>query len=324
MASPHSRGVFLLSIDTELAWGSVHNGGYRHYEAQYHRCRQVIHGLLNLLETYELKATWAVVGHLFLARCKATGGIKHPEIVRPSYAWQQEDWLSPDPCDDLEHSPLWYGTDIVRRILSCRAPQEIGCHTFSHIIVGNRGCSTQCFESELAACVQAADNLGVRLTSFVFPRNAVGHLETLGRSGFTAYRGPAHSYLSRLPVFAQRIGHALSDLFLLPPPVSLPELQGEVWNLPSSYFYPPYTGWGRFMPVAFRVRKAKKGLERAVKEGRMFHMWFHPFNLATHPEGLLGGLEKIFAEVRRYREAGVLDNPTMGELSSSLNGAQRE
>ncbi|MFQ5826526.1 MAG: hypothetical protein ACE5IA_04120 [Dehalococcoidia bacterium] len=324
MTSFPSRGVFLLSIDTELAWGSVHNGGYRHYEAQYQECREVVVRLLELMERYEIEATWAVVGHLFLSQCQAIGGIKHPEIVRPSYTRHKGDWFAPDPCADLESAPLWYGVDIVRRILNCRVPQEIGCHTFSHIVVGDTGCSTRCFESELAACAQAADTLGLKLTTFVFPRNAVGHLGALGRSGFIAYRGPARSRLSRLPVPAQKIGHALSDLFLLPPPVSLPELQGEVWNLPASYFYPPHTGWGRFVPIAFRVRKAQKGLERAVRERRLFHMWFHPFNLATDPEGLLGGLEGIFAQVRRYREAGVLDNLTMVELSRSLNWGQQQ
>jgi hypothetical protein len=48
------------------------------------------------------------------------------------------------------------------------------------------------------------------------------------------------------------------------------------------------------------------------------HMWFHEFNLATDTERLLHGLEDIFAEVSRHREAGMLDNPTMGELAHAL------
>ena len=60
------RGAFLLSIDTELAWGTVHLGLDKSYQAQYAQCREVINRLLELMERFEIKATWAVVGHLFL------------------------------------------------------------------------------------------------------------------------------------------------------------------------------------------------------------------------------------------------------------------
>ena len=56
---------------------------------------------------------------------------------------------------------------------------------------------------------------------------------------------------------------------------------------------------------------------------RIFHIWFHPYNLATDVDGLLYGLEKIFAEVSLLRSQGVLENPTMGELSDVLDAEER-
>jgi hypothetical protein len=53
----------------------------------------------------------------------------------------------------------------------------------------------------------------------------------------------------------------------------------------------------------------------------MFHLWFHPFNLASDPDGLLKGLEEIFIHVNRLREAGKMTNPTMGDLSEMLQEA---
>jgi hypothetical protein len=88
--------------------------------------------------------------------------------------------------------------------------------------------------------------------------------------------------------------------------------------LPASYFYPPADGGWKLLPVALRVGKVKQGLRQAVRKRRIFHLWFHPFNLAGNPDGLLNGLESIFAEFSRYREAGVLENPTMGELARNL------
>ena len=72
------------------------------------------------------------------------------------------------------------------------------------------------------------------------------------------------------------------------------------------------------VPVALSVHRARRGLERAMREGATFHLWFHPFNLASDVNGLLGGLESIFQEVHRLVKADRLTNPTMGELAASL------
>jgi hypothetical protein len=55
----------------------------------------------------------------------------------------------------------------------------------------------------------------------------------------------------------------------------------------------------------------------------VFHLWTHPFNIASDATGLLGGLEKIFQEVTDLRMSGLIENVTMGELARKLNG-QRE
>ncbi|HLF03846.1 MAG TPA: polysaccharide deacetylase, partial [Dehalococcoidia bacterium] len=132
-------GTFMLSIDTELAWGSVYNGSFRQRLGHYARTREAITRLLALSERYHISATWAVVGHLFLDQCRAVDGIKHPEIIRPEYSWFGGDWFDADPSSDLGTDPFWYGPDIVGQIQECRVPQEIGCHGFSHMIAGDLG-----------------------------------------------------------------------------------------------------------------------------------------------------------------------------------------
>ena len=82
-SSPLDKGVFMLSMDAELAWGSIYNDDYERYEAQYDGCRVAIDALLQLLETYEISATWAMVGHLFLDSCTTADGVKHP-VTLPS------------------------------------------------------------------------------------------------------------------------------------------------------------------------------------------------------------------------------------------------
>lgn len=312
------RGTFLLSVDTELAWGAVHNGQFERRQRQYRLTRGVIGRLLELLEKFNIRATWAVVGHLFLDECHPTDGVKHPEILRPTYPWFSGDWFDADPCTHLKAAPAWYGRDIVKQILSCKVSQEIGCHTFSHIIVGDPGCSRESIESELRACCLEAEKLGLVLQSFVFPRNSVGHLEVLAEAGFVAFRGPAPSWFGRLPGKASRIGHLLDNLLPLSPPAVSPQREAGLWNLPASSYYPPTDRWWGLIPVSLRACKLKRGLRQAVKQRRLMHMWFHAFNLATDTDRLLHNLEDIFAEVYRHREAGLLDNPTMRELAHAL------
>ena len=309
------RGTFVLSLDTELGWGLAHYGKQKiaKREAQCQQARPCISRLLKLLEKYEVHATWAVVGHLFLEECHPLNGVKHPEIIRPTYTWFPGDWFDPDPCTRLEDASSWYGRDIIQQILSCKVSQEIGCHTFSHIRVGDPGCSHDCFASELQACRLAAKEYGVALESFVFPNNMEGHLDVLSEQGFLTYRGNHSPQLGRLPQIVRGL-IKYSKMW----PTALPEERMGLWNLPGCMFYPPPKGITMPAAVAFQVFKAKRALHRAAQKRQLFHLWFHPFNLTANPERLLRGLENIFIEFSRYRDKGLLDNFTMGELARAL------
>lgn len=318
-SSPHlNKGTFLLSIDTELAWGGIHDGSFRRRQQMFERTRRTIAGLIQIMERYEIRATWAIVGHLFLESCKPSNGVKHPEIVRPSYPWRSGDWFEDDPCGDVGTDQYWYGPDIVESILKCRVPQEIGSHGFSHVIVGDPGCSRECFDSELKACVEVARAWGITLRSFVYPRNSIGHLDVLAANGFTAYRGLSSAWHQRLPGPARRVGRGADYLLPVPVVTAQPRRAGDLWDLPATCFYLHRDGWARGIPVALRVYRSVLGVRRAAREKSLYHLWFHPFNLASDPDGLLGGLEAIFKEVARLRELGVIENLAMMDMVEHL------
>lgn len=325
MSIATQKGSFVLSIDTELAWGSVHSGAFKQRWSHYNQTREVINRLLKLQEKYQIQATWALVGHLFLDSCQAQGGVKHPEITRPAYDWFDGDWFDADPCGQASSDPNWYGPDIVKQIQDCQVPQEIGCHGFSHMIVGDAGCSRECFESEIRACLEQAEKWGVNLKSFIFPRNSVGHLDVLAQNGFNSYRGGNPAWFTKFSGRYGQIARLVDSLLPIAPPVVTPRLvDGGMWDLPASYFYPHRDGWAKNIPVSIAVRKSKLGLERAARHNSIFHLWFHPFNLASDPDALLQGLEEVFQQVKRLRDQGKLDNPTMGNLAASLDHHRQE
>ena len=318
MKSSGPPGTFIFSLDLELSWGTAHHRGYQRWEPQYARTRQVVRGLLDLFERYDVRATWAVVGHLFLSSCQPEHGRKHPEVLRPSYRWFSGDWFDGDPCTDVSTDPFWYAPDIVEQIIACPVPQEVGSHGFSHAIVGDPGCSMECFASELEACQAVASPMGIRLKSFVFPRNAVGHVEALAEREFTAFRGTTPEWYARLPGPLERVARMVQAFLPMAAPPAVPHLEQGVWNIPASYFYLHRDGWGRLVPIAVRVRKAVASLRRAARDGSAFHLWTHPFNIASDPQALLGGLDTILREAKSLRDAGQLVNHTMGSMADAL------
>lgn len=312
------QGVFIFSLDTELAWGSVYRGHLAQREVLFKQTRSCITRLLALFEKYQIHATWAVVGHLFLDHCEPVNGIKHPEIIRPKYSWFPDDWFLPDPCSNFEYAPFWYGRDIVQQILDCKVKQEIGCHSFSHISAKDPGCSRACFDSEISACQAEAKKLGITLESFVYPGNKINYLNVLSEHGFLTYRGFAPDNWNRWPRILTKLYFQLRYFYPIPPPLVLPIEENGIWNLPMSYYYPTTYPWKRLVQGMSRVYTVKQSLKRAAKKRRMFHLWFHPFELARNPDKIFREMESIFVTVCSLREKGLLENPTMRELAHTL------
>lgn len=301
------RGVFTLSLDLELIWGTLDLFGPDGFRAACERERaEIIDRLLALLVEFEIPATWCIVGHLFLDRCDG----KHRDIVRAKHEWFPKDWFTYDPGTDAARAPVFYGRDLVEKIRACPVEQEIGSHSFSHVIFGDKGCSREAAASEMAACVRAARELGIELRSFVFPRNLVGHLDVLREYGIECYRGPEPHWYERspLPGPLKRIAHLWDVIAARTPPVVMPE-QGDagLWNVPGSMIYFPMHGVRRYIPVERRVRRAVKGLEEAARRRRVFHLWFHPTNLADEMEEMFEGLRAICSRAAELRRAGRLD-----------------
>ena len=103
------RGVFTLSLDFELIWGTLAEMGEEGFRKQCELERLVIiDRLLALLTEFEIPATWCVVGHLFLANCDAPLSLRRGRC-------------GGDNC-------LYCGRSLVEKIRACAVPQEIGCH----------------------------------------------------------------------------------------------------------------------------------------------------------------------------------------------------
>jgi peptidoglycan/xylan/chitin deacetylase (PgdA/CDA1 family) len=286
--------IFTLSLDFELIWGTLDKPKWPRFLPL---CRvereRVVPALLGLFEKYSLPATWCVVGHLMLEGCDGA----HGDPVR----------FGMDPGTNEGRAPLFYARELVEHIRSCRAPQEIGSHSFSHAIFSE--CDTATAEAELSAAVEAARAMGIEPRSFVFPRNSIGHLERLAAHGFTTYRGESPRWYDhgQCPRLLRRTGHLVDILTVAPPPLVKPRLEANgLWNVPASMLFTPAFGVRKAVPVGWRVARARRGLLEAARRGGVFHLWLHPTDLAARTEAMLGGLERVLRLAAELREQGRL------------------
>jgi len=280
------RAVFTLSLDFELAWGTLDRGRDGFYRPL---CRaereQAITRLLDLLAKHGIPATWAIVGALF-----------------------------EDGADDLLHAP-----DLIEEIQRCPVPQEIGSRTFTHPVMTM--VTREQAHRQFALAVESAAKAGVRPRTIIFPRNQIAHLDLAREYGFTCYRTPEPRWYcgagERDPL--SRLGH-LADVLAATTPRSVEPVLDEfgMMAIPGSMLYTPSFGIRRHIPAALRVTRARRGLQEAIRNRNVFHLWFHPTDIVVNMNEMLAGLDQILHLVATYRDAGELEVQPMAGLRSAL------
>lgn len=319
MSSPFPRGIFTLSLDFELAWGSrdLYTDPAPLLRLARITRESVFGPLLGHLTRLGAVATWATVGHLFLAGAARTGGALHPGLPEPRHRWWPRPWFDGVPEGTEDSAPEFYGRSLVLRLRD--AGQEIGSHSFSHPIFGDPGCSRETADAELGRCLAEARAVGVELRSFVFPRNVAGHVDLLARHGFTCWRGlePVWYRDRRVPGTAARLAHIADVATVGRPPTVLPRRDGHgLWVIPASTSLLPVEGVRRLIPVRAREERVIRCIDAAVADRRICHFWFHPINLAGDPPALLGAVGRILEHAARLRDAGRLDILPMAEIAA--------
>ena len=306
MTKELNKPIFIISLDTELIWGYVAYPTHKAVSLMKNddkNGRGCIDTLLNLFEKHNIPATWAVVGHLFLDYCECENGMPHRNMPR-----FKEDWYSTDPCTDIQKDPLYYGKDIVEKILSNRIEHEIGYHSFSHVIFSE--CSREVAEAEIKEGVRLAKEFGITFKSFVFPENKIGHIDALKENGFKIYRG---ENLTRgninQNILIRKFNGGINKI--IAPPTE-PKWMDGIWEVPSlMYFCDPQIKFS-LLP------KARIGLYRAIRSKKVFHVFLHPHNLLMYLS-LKDDLDRFLGIVAKKRDEGKISVMTMGELAEHMN-----
>lgn len=314
------KGVFVISVDVEFAWGlvdvAISTGDYQRILAE----REAIRRVLELFERYEIRGTWALVGHLCRERVEVSDGRAVPEIPRPVMRGETRDWLWQVGFGSAE---VWCAPDVIEMIREARPVQEIGSHSFGHI----RYCEEEANPAAIAADIRLAKEAhckaNLEFVSFVFPYNCVGFRKELREAGIRVYRGHTRRWYDGIrPIAAWRFMNLLTQAVGITPPLVRAERdEFGLVNIPDSMLLYHRQGLRRLIRSGTQVRMAQRAMAAAAREGKIFHLWFHPSNIAHQIEEQCATLERILRHACELMRQGRLENLTMKEIAQVCNNA---
>lgn len=310
-------GRFVLSFDTELCWGTFDSLGVSANVDAFANTRDVVADLCELLDRYEVPATWALVGHL-LEDCNG-----HHDLPTPRFDWI-DDWYGSLPCATGVDREYWYAPDLLDTIRDCDTDQELALHGYTHASLGVGECPPAVARTELERALAVAAEHDFDPVSFVFPRNEIGHLDVLRETGVTHYRDVDARWFERsLPEWLRKPFRYADEATRWQPPTVVPFERAGVTAIPGTQQLRPFHGWWRYTPANSQIVRAKKGLERAATHGETFHLWTHPFNLARTPGRHLELFDDILEYAARLRAEGRLTFQPMSAIDAGSPSARQ-
>lgn len=316
--------TLIVSLDFELFWGMQDGWELSEYEANILGGRKAIPQMLELFQKHGIHATWATVGFQFAHSEKELRKFFPAQL--PTYA---DEKLSAYRCfgqigQNEQEAPCFYAPSLIEKIASTPG-QEIGSHTFSHYYCREAGQTTDQFRADMEAAKAIAEAHGYDLRSVVLPRNQCEpeYTQVLTELGFTTYRDEENDWIHEKVKFRPLMRLLrLADVYL---PLTgqggyVPKIENGIVNLVGSRMYKPY-----FKPLAFmeglKVRRIKKQMLHAAKNGLTFHLWWHPHNVGVHTEFHMKQLEEIFSYYDELKEKYGMRSLNMGEAAQEvLNG----
>lgn len=303
-------GYFVLSFDTELAWGYFDKEEMRRelFSPDGSRERAAIRKLLALCDEFQVPATWAIVGHLAMSHDRCGEDC-------PVHSWRGR-YSSYDEIRGGRH-PLWYGRDVVETLVAAEDRHEIAFHGFSHRPFDEASMGRHEADTEIRLWLSAFADLGPTPRSVVFPRNVVGHLDVLQDHGFVAYRSVCpEPYGSGVMRLAAKYADQLLGFTVPPAHVIAPGYSPAMVDVPASV---EMFGFNRQLERRLdtnglhrlRMRRVVRAVRRAGRTGGTVHLWAHPWEFRDDKD--FDKLRFVLEVVAAERDAGRLETMTMAQ-----------
>ncbi len=322
-----NKSVFIISLDFELHWGGFEKWPLKIYQEYFLNTRKIIPEMLAYFRQYEVHTTWATVGMLF--HDSKTSLLDVAPSLKPSYKSPE---LSAYNFIEIEgigltetEDPFHFAGSLIKQILAIPF-QELSSHTFAHYYCNEPGQTVEQFRADLQAAQISASKYGKKLRSLVFPRNQFNeeYLRACYDEGFIAVRDNPRDWFWNIQSTQhesvwKRLNRGMDAYF----PIgkkntytfeSLQHRPGFPICIPASRLLRPYRPKELFLNKVKLVR-INSEMERAARNGEIYHLWWHPHNFGDHPHESLQGLKNILDNFSRCRDKYGMRSLSMGEVA---------
>ncbi len=330
----NKTGYFVISLDFELMWGVRDNVTKQTYGQHILGVQTVIPKLLSCFHKYQINATFATVGFLFIkdknelfSSLPATLP-NYKELRLSPYGSYLEQEIGTNDLDDKYH----YGLPLLQLIQQSPG-QEIATHTFSHYYCLEEGQTIEDFKNDLQSALHISKRRNINIESIIFPRNQVNqsYLKICSDAGITCYRDNEKSWIydarnSKNERYYRRLirimdaylnlsgHHCYSSQYMSR---SIP------YNIASSRFLRPYSKRLKWLEW-LRLKRITNSMTHAAKNNLTYHLWWHPHNFGINQDENFAFLEKV---LKHYQELNVkysFTSITMKDLSKELSDAKNK
>jgi len=299
----------VVSVDFERRWGLHHRLGldFAAYREHLENVQPVVVSLLQLLTARHIRATWAAVGALacrdwteYFARAPLAPKYENSTLaISPRYAELDRD------------GHLHFAPELLRLVYTSHG-QELGTHTFSHILMREPGVTADDVRADLGAVARLwRERFGAPPISLVFPRNQVAFLPVIRSCGIRIWRGNEagghydcnESSTNRPIARARRLLDAINPFARHASVVEGDMTRASVFlrtNLPGP-------AW------ALHCARIRNELD-SLRPPQVFHIWWHDHNLGADMLRRLARVEQVLDMVAERCQRGRLVSQRMGDL----------
>ncbi len=316
-------GILVISLDFELYWGMRGKVSLESYRENLLGVRQAVPNLLKLFQEYGIHVTWATVGFLFYeSRQELEHDLPVKKPIYENIKLSPYEYIKSIGRDERE-DPFHFAPSLIKMIASS-PHQEIATHTFSHYYCLEKGQTSETFRYDLEAAIKIANKNNIETKSIVFPRNRINqeYLSICKEFGIKAYRGNEAAYFYRGNKLFSKELRFLDSLVNISGnnSYSLAEIRGTTpFCIAASRLLRPYM---KKYPVlaSLRLRRILSDLSFAAREGRIFHLWWHPHNFGVDLRENLGFLKQILDHFVKMKEKFGMESLNMREVAARLSG----
>lgn len=318
----NNTGTLVISLDFELLWGVFDVIDYEERRGYFENTRNVIPEILDLFNTYDIKATWATVGMLFNKNW--TEWNKNRPDHLPVY---QNEILSAysfgEKIQNKNSEDLCFAPDLIKLIAKTQG-QEIGTHTYSHYYCSEPGQTSLSFKADLNMALKMAAKEDIVLKSLVFPRNQIreDYLKVCYDAGIGNVRSNPSSWYwkdassNNLATRIARTGDAYLPLGKKTYPTKeLITSDSRVIKQKASRFFRPVENNGTLRSL--KLKRILSEMDYAAKNKEIYHLWWHPHNFGDEPEESIQDLQQLLENFQKLQKNYNFRSLNMGEIGKS-------